>query len=557
VGLLGILKAGAAYLPLDPQHPAQRLAYVLKDAAPKLLLTQERLIDRLPASSAAVVALDSGWRDIGRNPVGNLEPDNYSARGYHRAYVIYTSGSTGTPKGVMVEHRGLANLVHWHCDAFELKQGWRCSCMAALGFDAATWEIWPPLSVGATLALAPAEFAGDAPGLIAWWKNQQLDVSFLPTPLAELALSEGSCNSQLRTLLVGGDQLRYRPASPPFALVNNYGPTESTVVATSGRIDDQEEVLHIGRPVANAGIYVLGAFQQPAPIGVPGEIYIGGAGVSRGYLNRPDWTAERFIPDRFGSEPGARLYKTGDLGRWRPNGTLEYLGRNDDQVKVRGYRIELGEIETQLGRHEQLKEAVVLAPEDDKGQRRLVAYFTAANQNSPSAEALREYLKAVLPEYMVPSAFVLVASWPLTTNGKLDRRALPVPGPEAYASRSYEAPEGELEEMIADIWSELLAIDRIGRSDNFFEIGGHSLLAMQVMTRIQSLLSVDVPIQWLFDHPTVAQLSAELDDLRHLRLMQRISDGGDDAAELVERIASLPESEVNRLVRKLGMEGAL
>jgi amino acid adenylation domain-containing protein len=372
IGLLAILKAGGAYVPLDPQYPTKRLTYMLDDSAPVVLLTQEHIRSTLPTKGFETVLLDEPGQvpftadDVNASQLG-LHP-------HHLAYVIYTSGSTGVPKGVMIEHRSLANLVRWHCRAFDIHAGSRVSSVASLSFDAATWEIWPPLSVGATLVLAPPEVTGDADALLAWWSRERLDVSFLPTPIAELAFTRNITNPGLRTLLVGGDRLRYRPIRQPFSLVNNYGPTESTVVTTSGLIEDEGEILHIGRPITNIQAYVLNSRLQPVPVGVPGEIHIGGVGVARGYLNRPELTSERFIPDPFAEEPAARMYKSGDLGRWLDDGTLEYLGRNDDQVKVRGLRIELGEIDRQLLAHPCVSEAVVQVQQDEAGDKRLVAY---------------------------------------------------------------------------------------------------------------------------------------------------------------------------------------
>ncbi|MFC4307450.1 amino acid adenylation domain-containing protein [Steroidobacter flavus] len=375
IGMLGILKAGAAYVPLDPSYPAARLAYLVRDSEPVVLLTQSRLQKTLPESTARVVLLDAMDGPIQSASDTNVDPASPQLREHHLAYVVYTSGSTGAPKGVMVEHRNVVNLVHWHCQVFELRAGERSSCVATVGFDAAVWEIWSPLSVGATLVIAPPEVSRAPETLLPWWEAQRLDVSFLPTPMAEFVLSRNSANPRLRTLLVGGDRLRHRPASATFALVNNYGPTESTVVATSGRIRDDDAVLHIGRPIANTQIYILDEYLQPVPIGVSGEIYIGGAGVARGYLNRPELTHRQFIDNPFGATGTSRLYRSGDLARWLPDGSIEFQGRNDRQVKVRGFRIELAEIEAQLLEHAQVDHAVVLAREDAPGEKRLVAYI--------------------------------------------------------------------------------------------------------------------------------------------------------------------------------------
>jgi acyl carrier protein len=413
------------------------------------------------------------------------------------------------PKGVMVEHSGLSNLLYWHCAAFDLKADDRSSCVAGVGFDAASWEIWPPLCVGASLFLAPSTAAHDPVELVRWWECQSVDVSFLPTPIAEIALGRDSCHAPTRTLLTGGDRLRQRPPqSWSLSVVNNYGPTETTVVATSGQIDAENAVVHIGGPISNTQIYILDEYGAPVPIGVAGELYIGGAGVARGYLHRPDLTAERFVADPFAGEPGARMYRTGDLGRWLADGNIEFLGRNDFQVKIRGFRIELGEIEARLAGQAGVREAVVVAREDAPGDKRLVAYYTGVA--AVGAEELRSHLATQLPDYMVPAAYVQLERLPLTPNGKLDRKALPAPGGDAYAMRAYEAPRGEVEEQLAAIWCELLKVERVGRHDNFFELGGHSLLAVTLVSRLRQALNVEVPLSALFGRPVLADFAAEI-----------------------------------------------
>ena len=385
VGMLGILKAGAAYVPVDISYPVERLTQVLRDSAPVAVLTQNRLKGRVPLTKAVLVSLDDDAEEIGQHAKVNPGPARLGLDPGHLAYVVYTSGSTGVPKGVMVEHHNLANLVDWHCTQFKLTAGCRCSCVAAVGFDAVAWEVWPALSIGATLVVATPAVAADVEALVSWWGNEPLDVGFLPTPIAELALQRNVHRAGLRALLVGGDRLRIRSGSEAFELYNNYGPTEATVVATSGRIFESDTILHIGRPIANAQVYILDSHGLPVPLGAAGEIHIGGAGVARGYLNQPELTRERFVTDPFSSRKGARMYRSGDLGRWRPDGTIEYLGRNDEQVKVRGYRIELGEIEAQLLKHEHVAEAVVIAREDEHGEKRLVAYVAANLQRLKAA----------------------------------------------------------------------------------------------------------------------------------------------------------------------------
>ena len=490
VGLLAVLKSGACYVPLDPAHPAERLHYLLQDSAPVVVLTQHDLLPRLPALEVPVIELDRPTFHLGSNPRVAVTPE-------HLAYVIYTSGSTGLPKGVMVEHHTLANLVDWHCQAFNLHAGSHTASVAGFGFDAMAWEVWPALCVGATLHLPPAhDGAQDLDALLGWWRSQPLQVSFLPTPVAEYAFSQGLQHPTLRTLLIGGDRLRGFTRAQSFEVINNYGPTEATVVATSGRVEAGQP-LHIGAPITNTTVYVLDAQQRPVPIGMPGELYIGGKGVARGYLNRPELTAERFLDDPF--NPG-RMYRTGDLARWLADGTLDYLGRNDDQVKIRGVRIELGEIEAALANHPAVREAVV---QHREGQ--LQAWFVARDE--VDSEALRAHLHAALPDYMLPVAYVKLDRWPLTANGKLDRKALPVPTQDAYVARVFEAPREGIETTLAQIWAELLQVQPVGRHDHFFELGGHSLLAVQLVQRMrQAGLRADVQV--LFGQPTLAALAA-------------------------------------------------
>ena len=513
VALLAILKAGGAYVPLDPAYPSDRLRFMLEDSAPVALLTQAHLAELFSETTGILPVVDLNAPTLwGRQPETNPDPAAIGLTAHHLAYVIYTSGSTGTPKGVMVQHQGLCNLVWWHLRAFALHHGQQSSSVARFGFDAATWEIWPTLSAGATLALPSTAESFDPEVLLAWWSAQNLDISFLPTPIAELAFTLGVANFHLNTLLIGGDHLRSLPLRAlPFTLVNNYGPTEVTVVATSGRLEACASVLSIGRPIANTQIYILDGHGEPVPEGVSGELYIGGAGVARGYLNRPALTAEKFVTDPFADDPKARMYRTGDLGRWLPDGNIEFLGRNDFQVKIRGFRIELGEIEARLMAHPGIRDAVVIAREDVPGDKRLVAYYASAETSDPiedtlNAEGLRSHLTATLPEYMVPAAYVHLERLPLTPNGKLDRKALPAPDSDAYATRGYEAPLGETESILAAIWSDLLRVERVGRHDNFFELGGHSLLAIALMERMRrSGLHMDV--RAIFVTPTLMDLA--------------------------------------------------
>ncbi|QBL84887.1 amino acid adenylation domain-containing protein [Burkholderia pseudomallei] len=550
VAMLAVLKAGGAYVPLDPAYPSERLDYLLRDCAPVALLTHARLgasmqtrlvlaLARLDTGCALIdLESDAGaWR---HERDDDPPPSGLTPR--HLAYVIYTSGSTGQPKGVMVEHRSVCNLVAWHAGAFDVGTGCRSASVAGVAFDATTWEVWAALCNGGCLSLAPGDAASDPQALLRWWRAQELDVGFLVTPLAELAYATGQSNAGMRTLLIGGDRLSRWPDSMPPGqmLVNNYGPTEATVVATSGRLQPGEATPPIGRPIANTRVYVLDAWLRPAPIGVAGELYIGGVQVARGYLNRPELTRERFIDDPFVA--GGRLYKTGDLARWRTDGRLEYLGRNDFQVKIRGFRIELGEIEAQLAKVAGVREVVVLARDSASAVHDSATEHAAPNALSPSPEtstataaatatatatekrlvayytgdadvvALRAQAAQHLPSYMVPSAYVRLDAWPLTPNGKLDRRALPAPADDAYARAEYEAPQGAKEEALAAIWRELLHVERVSRHDNFFELGGHSLLAVQLVSRLRQALSVEVALGTVFDAPVLSALASRLDD---------------------------------------------
>ena len=530
IALLATLKAGGAYVPLDPAYPAQRLAYMLEDSAPKVILTQggvwARVQQRLSAqaedlSNTPVLDLDSQAPRWAAESTGNPLPCEAGLTPLHLAYVIYTSGSTGRPKGVMVEHRQLANLIDWHRRDFRTNHVTCSSGLAGVAFDAAAWELWSALCAGACLQMPTREESEDPLALLTWWKQQPFDISFLPTPLAEVAFADGIVNPSLKTLLIGGDALRARlPVNMDCEIVNNYGPTECAVVATSGRIDFAGGVAHIGRPISNARAYILDGSGNPAPIGARGELFIGGAGVARGYLNRPDLTAESFFPDSFCSEPDARMYKTGDLARYLPDGNIEFLGRSDSQVKIRGFRIELGELEARLKACDGVREAIVLAREDSPGAKRLVAYYTVRSRSNetgqhehpglPDADSLRDQLAAQLPAYMVPVAFVAVQALPLTANGKVDRKALPAPDARAFASEEFEAPAGEIETALARIWCEVLGLERIGRRDNFFDLGGHSLKATQVVSRVRRDLGIAQSVRAIFESPSLQGFAARV-----------------------------------------------
>ncbi len=501
VSQLAALKAGGAYLSLDPEYPVERLRYMIADANVKVLITQKQLREQLGELSVPVLLLeDDAWRD---ENTCNLDA---AVTLEQLAYVIYTSGSTGRPKGVQVSHGGLQNLVQWHLKDFAITAADHASHVAGLGFDAAVWELWPYLATGASVSLVSEAVRAVPASLQAWLQQQRITVSFLPTPLAESVLQlEWNDPTDLRLLLTGGDLLHHHPRiGLPFALINNYGPTENTVVATSGSVIPGEMGQPaIGGPISGAQVYVLDSYGQLAPRGVAGELYVGGASLARGYLGRAALTAERFVPDQFSGVAGARLYRTGDRVRWRESGELEFLGRLDQQVKVRGHRIELGEIEKVLQQQPGISEAVVQAV-GAESEKRLVAYVVGAVEKEP----LRTALRRELPEYMIPAQFVTLESLPLTANGKLDRAALPEP--EALVSASGRGPKDPLEELLVRLWAEVLGRETVNVEENFFELGGHSLLATQVVSRIQETFRVTLPVRALFEAPTVETLARKV-----------------------------------------------
>ncbi|RKH77400.1 amino acid adenylation domain-containing protein, partial [Corallococcus sp. AB045] len=513
IGLLGILKAGGAWVPVDPLLPRERLAFMLEDSAAQVLVTQQPLVDRFPeALHARALCLDTERGALSAEPtdapVTGVTPANM-------AYLLYTSGSTGTPKGTAVEHRSVANLVTHEAVAYGIGPGSRVLQFASLSFDLSVEEIFTTLCNGATLVLAPLEKLMPGAPLPVLLREQELSVVSL-TPAA-LAATPSEGLPKVRTVISGGEAL---PAdvvarwAPGRRLLNTYGPTEAAVIATFGEVVADGSVPSIGKPLANVRVYVLDAHGQPVPVGVRGELHIGGIGVARGYAGRPGLTAERFVPDAFSGEEGARLYRTGDVVRWRTDGQLDFVGRIDAQVKVRGFRIELGEVENALRAAPAVKDAVVLAREESPGDKRLVAYVVG---EALDITALRAHLKQHLPEYMVPAAFVSMETLPLTSNGKVDRKALPAPDASVLrASHVYEAPATPLEEKLAALWSEVLRVPTVGRTDNFFELGGHSLLATQLVARVRAAFDVELPLRALFEAPTIAALAEKL---------QRVSTG--------------------------------
>ncbi|WP_419794896.1 amino acid adenylation domain-containing protein [Pseudomonas palleroniana] len=518
IGLLGILKAGAGYVPIDPAYPQERISYTLQDSAPVAVLVQQATRALVSEVSVPVLELDGGDCQ-GESTQNPHVPGLTSA---HLAYVIYTSGSTGLPKGVMIEHRNVARLFSATEGWFHFNEQDVWALFHSFAFDFSVWEIWGALMHGGQLLVVPQLTSRSPDACYALLCNAGVTIlNQTPSAFRSLIAAQGQSELKhsLRQVVFGGEALEpgilkpwyARPGNAGTQLVNMYGITETTVHVTYRALTaaDAERVgtSPIGRRIPDLRLYILDAQGQPVPHGVEGELYVGGAGVARGYLNRPQLNAERFLDDPFVTTAGARMYRTGDLGRWLADGSIDYLGRNDDQVKIRGFRIELGEIEARLAACEGVREAVVIAREDEPGDQRLVAYVIATDGAEPSAAELRTQLRVSLAEYMVPSAFVMLTSLPLTTNGKLDRKALPAPDTEAFARREYAPPQGELETTLARLWSELLGVERVGRHDQFFELGGHSLLAVKLIERMRQVgLNADVGV--LFGQPTLVALAA-------------------------------------------------
>jgi len=511
IGALGILKAGAAYLPLDPADPANRVSMALEDSDCKLVVTQKCLTDRLPAGDWQTIILDEDdARIAARSEI--RAPDQ--ANGL--AYVIFTSGSTGRPKGVQITHANLLNLIEWHLRAFEVTPSDQTTMQASPGFDAAVWELWPSLVAGATVHVVDDSLRADPKSLRDWMVATGITISFLPTATAESMIAlEWPAETKLRYLLTGADVLRRAPSPGlPFTLVNNYGPTECTVVATSGSVPHDPATTGlpaIGRPIENVQAYVVNDRLQPVPAGVVGELLIGGVGVGRGYMNLPELTEQKFLPDRFGGVDGARLYRTGDLVRMETDGQIHFLGRVDQQLKIRGFRIEPGEIEAVMQQHPAVHSSIAAARSLDSGEANLIAYVVLKPNVSGTAGDLRSFLAEYLPDHMVPSMFVKIAELPITNNGKIDRSSLPAPTAENILSEGqFESPQAGIESRLASFLVRMLGVSQIGRNDNFFRLGGHSLLGAQLIAKIQQTFDVELSLRSLFDNPTVAGLASEV-----------------------------------------------
>lgn len=540
VAWLGILKAGAAFVPVDPAYPADRVAFQLEDCGARVLLVRAggHLGAKLPG--VTVLDLKADGRELAAESDSNPTASTNSRQ---LAYVIYTSGSTGRPKGVQIEHRSLMNLVTWHLTTYGVTPDERATHLASPAFDASVWEIWPYLAAGASVHVPDDDTRVAPADLVRWLVREQITVAFMPTPLAEAALHEAWPDRMaLRVLLTGGDKLKRRPpAGLPFALVNHYGPTECTVVATAAAVPADASdpgAPVIGRPIANTQAYVLDPQAELVPVGVTGELYLGGDGLARGYLRRPELTAERFVPNPFAAGGSSRLYRTGDRVRWTAAGTLEFLGRVDSQLKIRGCRIEPGEIEAALQAYGAVREALVIARPDVRGELQLAAYVIGSEDAGLTETALMDFLRARVPAYMVPASLLVLPAWPLTPNGKIDRAALPLAAERAGDSTGdVDQPQSALEASIARIFGEVLGRPAGERTANFFELGGHSLLAAQVITRLNREFPPGLTVRALFDQPTVAGLAREME-------RRRAENPRSAVPQRLQRRAARPEMEL-------------
>jgi len=561
--VLGVLKAGGAYLPLDPSYPPERLAYMLAETGAAVVLTQAELMSSLPVGAAPVICLERDWGllegESGANPGAVVRAENL-------AYIMYTSGSTGEPKGVSVSHRGVVRLVketdyaHFGTEEVFLQY-------APLSFDASTFELWGSLLNGGQLVLMKAGVASlEELGEVV--RRRQVSTLWLTAGLFQQMVEERLSDlSGVRQLLAGGDVLpvaqvkkllRELPAGG--TLINGYGPTENTTFSCCHGLTARSRwqgSVPIGRPIANTEVYVVDSRLQPVPRGVAGELLIGGEGLARGYYQRPELTAERFIPHPFSGVPGAHLYRSGDRGRYLASGEIEFLGRFDYQVKLRGFRIEPGEIESRLNAHPAIRAALVVLAEEEGRDRELVAYVVAQPQQAPLPGELRSYLQASLPPYMIPGVFVLLAELPLTANGKVDRQALPAPGGERpELASAYLAPRSETEAQLARLWSAVLGRERVGVRDNFFELGGHSLLATLLVSKMRQTFKVEIPLRTLFEHPTIAQLAQDIEERQarpqdiEAETIQAMPRGSRDLNQLLMQLENLSDDDVSKLIQE-------
>ena len=515
VGVLGILKAGGAYVPLDPTYPQERLTFILKDASVPVLLTQGRLIEAMPQHKAKVVCLDTDWQTIAQesqeNSVSEVTSNNL-------AYVIYTSGSTGKPKGVQIPHSALSNFLQSMRQTPGLSEQDTLLAVTTYSFDIAALELFLPITVGARLVVLSRETASDGIRLSAKLTDSNATVMQATPATWQLLLAaswQGQGNHQLK-ILCGGEALPGQLANQLLkrcdSLWNMYGPTETTIWSAACQVEKDLSVVPISQPIANTQFYILDQYAQLVPVGVPGELHIGGDGLARGYLNRPELTAEKFIPNSFSAKPAARLYKTGDLARYSPNGEIEYLGRIDHQVKVRGFRIELGEIEAHLSQHPAIRNTVVVVRDYQTDFQRIVAYVVPQKEQTLTVTELRDFLELKLPNYMVPSVFMMLEVLPLTPNSKIDRKALPTPDlTQQLPQPNFGVPDTPIEEMLAGIWADILGVEKVGINENFFTLGGHSLLATRVISQMRQVFEIELPLRRLFEEPTIARIAKDIE----------------------------------------------
>lgn len=545
VAMLGILKAGGTYVPLDPAYPKERLAFLMEDSRAEILLTQRALTDRLPEPTGKILWMESFGAEARRKSFVSPEQDGESL-----AYVIYTSGSQGRPKGVCVPHRAIHRLVR-HTHPIQIEASDTVAQITNISFDPSIAEIWGALLNGARVVVLPTSVLLSADEFAREVRRHKINVAFIAAAVfSQFARHDPTMFRNMRYVVFGGEaadlksvQLVLDHGAPRF-LINAYGPTETTTYVTCHvmkRPGDAGNALPIGRPIANAEIYILDERLQPVPVGEEGELHVGGDALAHGYLRQPQLTAERFIPHPFSAVPGARLYKTGDLARYRPDGNIEFRGRIDEQVKIRGYRIEPGEIETMLAQHPAVREAAARVHTDGNGDKQIVGYVVPADIKTFSEEDARRFLAAKLPSYMVPSAIVPLASMPLTVHGKVDRKSLPPPDSRSRRSREpILAPRTPVEKAIARVWTQLLGVAAIGVHDNFFDLGGHSLLATQAIARIQQELQVELSVGAIFEAPTLESLARAIDPL--------LRAAPPDIEALLKQMENMSDEEAARLL---------
>lgn len=511
VSMLGVLKAGSAYVPIETRYPISRVSTILEEAGITNVLSQKSVGQKLAGTMYQVINVPEDWSLLAVESQEDLPHGHSTDRDL--AYIIYTSGTTGKPKGVEIEHRNLRNLIRWHQQAFQITAHDKATLFASISFDASVWELWPYLCSGASVHVIPNEIHESLTDLQKWIVEKAITVCFLPTPLAEQIVTlEWPTPLPLRILLTGGDRLHiYPPATLPFTFVNNYGPTENTVVATSGIVTplatNTEDLPSIGKPITNVELFILDDQLQVVPPGSIGELYIAGASLARGYRNQPQLTKERFLSHPFSTDPQARLYKTGDLAQWNNDGTITFLGRNDEQVKIRGFRIELSEIQLRLASYEAIQESCVIAVPDGAHGNLLAAFFVPKESRQVALETLQDYLKATLPDYMIPAKLTQLKKLPLTISGKIDQKQLAALVNQQEEEQLEIVTDNPVEEGLLTIWRDLLKGFRFGLHDDFFKIGGHSLSVLQLIVRIKKAFGVNVTVRDIFQNPTITKLA--------------------------------------------------